>query len=149
MRHLLLAALVVALGSGSAVPQSAQGTRIEITADTGGRAAVWASRSEIYLDAPAAGVGKPPVAGVDVPPAAGVGRATGESLPPLMFVVRSWKEADKARVVVYARLKDTRAPSGATETPIATFVMAPGDTRAVPEAEDWGGPRIAVTAARQ
>jgi len=133
MRHLLFAALAVALSSGSVLPQSPQGTRIEITADPGGRAAVWASRSEIYLDGPAAGVGP----------------ATGESLPPLLFMVRSWKEADKARVVVYARLKDTRAPGGATETPIATFVMAPGDTRAIPEAEKWGGPRITVTAARQ
>jgi hypothetical protein len=144
MRHLLFAALAVALGSGSARPQFAQGTRIEITADTGGSAAVWASRSEIYLDAPAAGVGAPSTAGVGGPPAAG-----DESLPPLMFIVRSWKEADNARVVVYARLKDPRAPTGATETPIATFVMAPGDTRAVPEAEKWGGPRITIRATRQ
>jgi hypothetical protein len=135
MRHLLFAALVVALGSGSALPQSAQSTRIEITADTGGSAAVWASRSEIYLDAPAAGVGGPP--------------AAGESLPTLMFIVRSWKEIGNARVVVYARLRDTRAPSGATETAIATFVIAPGDTRAVPEAETWGGPHITIRATRQ
>lgn len=96
MRHLLFAALVVALGSAGVLTQSAQGTRIEITADTGGRAAVWASRSEIYLDAPAAGVGRPPVAEVGAPPVAGLGPATGESLPPLMFTVCSWKEADKA-----------------------------------------------------
>jgi len=63
-----------------------------------------------------------------------------------MFMVRSWKEIRKARVVVYARLKDTRAPGGATETPIATFLMARGETRAVPEADKWGGPHVTVTA---
>jgi hypothetical protein len=132
MRHVLFAALVIALGYGRALPQSSQDTRIEISADTGGSGAVWASRSEIYLDVPAVGVGNSP--------------GTGESLPPLMFMLRSWKETGKARVVVYARLKDTRAPGGATETPIATFLMAPGDTRAVPEAEKWGGPRVTITA---
>jgi hypothetical protein len=132
MRLLLFATLVVALGFASALPQPSQDTRIEISADTGGSAAVWASRSEIYLDVPEAGVGKSP--------------GTSESSPSLMFMVRSWKEIRKARVVVYARLKDTRAPGGATETPIATFLMARGETRAVPEADKWGGPHVTVTA---
>jgi len=64
-----------------------------------------------------------------------------------MFDIRAWKEGDKARVAVYARLEDKRAPEGNTETPIATFAIAPGQSIQVREAEKWGGPRLAVSAA--
>jgi len=65
-----------------------------------------------------------------------------------MFNIRAWSEGQKARVVVYAWLTDDRAPQGATETPIETFVMGLGDTRKVAEADKWGGPRLTLTAGR-
>lgn len=63
------------------------------------------------------------------------------------FSIRAWREGEKARVVVYAKLDDPRAPGGSTETPTATFSVAEKETVQVPEAEKWGGPRLAVKAA--
>jgi hypothetical protein len=85
---------------------------------------------QIYIEGNSAGVGVP---GQEKNPAAAE------------FSIRAWKEGLKARVIVYARLSDDRAPGGATETPIATFAVAPGETMEVPQAERWGGKRMAVT----
>jgi len=80
-------------------------------------------------------------------PTAGIGVAGRETAAdPVYFSVRAWREEDKARVVVYAKLPDKRAPEGSTETPIATFSLAAGESVQVPEAEKWGGDRLTVSA---
>ena len=71
---------------------------------------------------------------------------TGQEAGPLRFSIRAWRQGEKARVVVYASLEDKRAPGGRTETPISTFTIAPSETVQVPEAEKWGGTRLAVMA---
>jgi hypothetical protein len=91
-------------------------------------------RSEIYVEGASAGVG------VGQPP-------PGATMTELGFNVRAWKEGDRARVMVYARLADKRAPTGATETPVATFTIAPGESVEVRETEKWGAPRYLVSAA--
>ena len=95
--------------------------------DSGGKASVDVKNTEIYVGGNSAGVG------VGDPAA-------------LRFSIRAWKEGLKARVVVYAVLKDDRAPAGNTETPIATFAISAGESVNVPQAEQWGGKRYAVTA---
>ena len=69
--------------------------------------------------------------------------------PDLAFTIRAWKEGNKARVAVYARLPDLRAPEGVTETAIATFALSPGETKDVREPEKWGGPRLTARSAVQ
>ena len=136
MRHLVFAALVLALGgSADPAPQTpATGLTIIAKHPDGSRVLIPLSRNEMYIDGgPTAGFAQPV-----------------EGRPPfLSFSIRAWKEGDRARVVVYARLQDERAPEGATETPIATFVMRPQDTKEVREAEKWGGPRLSFSAAIQ
>jgi hypothetical protein len=136
MRHLLAAGLVIALSQQApAVPQVAQQDIWVIVAYSqvaGGSASVRVMRNEIYVDnGPTAGVGMP------VP--------NGERSE-LMFTVRGWKEGEKARVVVSARLDDKRAPGGATETPIATFTIAATESIEVRETQKWGAPPLRVTA---
>lgn len=136
MRQLFAVALVLTLGHQAAAVLSGSQPEIWITVKhsqvAGGSAAVRVVRSEIYVDGPSAGVGIPLSAGKQ---------------PELMFSIRGWKEGDKARVVVSARLEDKRAPDGATETPIATFVIAPGQSIDVRETEKWGAPPLVVSAA--
>jgi len=136
MRQLVFGVFAVALSLGGIVGSTAQTSTpsmwITITAGAAGYATVAVARSEMYIDGgPVAGIGP---------------RGGGTSSPPLMFNIRAWNEGQKARVVVYARLRDERAPEGATETPIATFVMGPAETREVPEAEKWGGPGLILSA---
>jgi len=136
MRHLLAAGLVVALSQQApAVPRgSAQEIWVTVAYSqvAGGSAGVPVVRNEIYVDgAPAAGIGFPPAGKV----------------AELTFNIRAWKEGDKARVVVSARLQDTRAPGGATDTPIATFTLAPTQSIEVRETEKWGAPPLRVSAA--
>lgn len=71
---------------------------------------------------------------------------SAKPLPGLMFTLRAWQEGTGARVVVSARLQDPRAPGGKTESPIATFLMTPGQSVEVRESEAWGAPRLRVTA---
>jgi hypothetical protein len=97
----------------------------------GGQADVPVTKSEPYIGTPFAG--------------AGAGLTEG-GVPAVTFGIRSWREGDKARVVVYAVLKDTRAPAGHTETPIATFTMSPGESVEVPETDQWSQPRFVVSA---
>jgi hypothetical protein len=136
MHHLVVVALALVLthlGVAASQPQpSDMWITVTPSETAGGTASVRVIRSEMYIGDPAAFVG---------PPAPK--NATG---PNLVFSVRAWKQGDKARVVVYARLEDRRAPDGTTETPIATFVIAPGQSIEVRETEKWGGPRLTVTA---
>lgn len=64
----------------------------------------------------------------------------------LTFGIRSWKEGQLARVVVYAVLDDPRVPEGHSETPIATFTLARGRHVWVNEVTKWGEPPIVVSA---
>lgn len=66
--------------------------------------------------------------------------------PVLTFGIRSWKEGQLARVVVYAVLDDPRVPEGYSETPIATFTLARGRHVWVNEVTKWGEPPIVVSA---
>jgi hypothetical protein len=141
MRYLLAAGLAVALGNQAPGNQQPRQGDIWITIapsqGSGGSASVRVVRSEIYVDDnPSAFVG------VGVPP---IGAKSAE----LAFSVRAWKEGDRARVVVCARLEDKRAPAGMTETPIATFAITPGQSLEVRESEKWGAPRFLVSAARR
>jgi hypothetical protein len=138
MRHFVFGTLALALSLGGVVHPAAQtptaDMSVTVKAEAGGFASVVVARNEMYIaDGPIAGVG-PRV-------------LTDNPAPPLMFNIRAWKEGQKARVVVYAWIRDNRAPDGATETPIATFAMVPGEKRDVTEAQIWGGPRLTVSAA--
>jgi hypothetical protein len=75
---------------------------------------------------------------------AGIG--SSKPIPGLMFSLRAWQEGSRARVVVFARLEDRRAPQGKTESPIATFLLTPGQTVEVRDSEAWGAPRLVVAA---
>ena len=136
MRYLLFVALVLALGSPASTalqrPPSDLWITVEPSGRPGGQASVRVMMAEMYVDGPAAWIGVP-------------GQETAAD--PVFFSIRAWKEGEKARVIVYAKLKDPRAPGGSTETPIATFSLAAKETVHVPEAEKWGGPRLAVSAA--
>lgn len=125
---------VFAIGSAVMARQSPDSMWITIrSVDGSASASVMVTQPEIYVDRPTAGVGP----AVPHP---------GNAVPELMFTIRSWREADAARVVVFARLQDERAPTGRTETPIATFRMHPGETVDVTESQAWGGPRYVVSA---
>src|SRR5262245_66536563 len=110
MRQFVFATLALLISLGGSSPFLASqppgsGMWVTLKAEAGGSASVSVARSEIYIaDGPLAGVGSRPPAGSDT--------------SPVMFNIRAWKEVQKARVVVYAWLKDERAPGGATETPI-------------------------------
>jgi len=138
MRYALIVAVVLALGNTASSALQAPPPELWITVEPsgrpGGQASVRAMNAEMYIEGPVAWIGVP-------------GQET--SADPVFFSIRAWREGEKARVVVYARLKDPRAPGGSTETPIATFPLAAKETVHVPEAEKWGGPRLAVTAALQ
>jgi hypothetical protein len=73
----------------------------------------------------------------------------GSPLAVSSFRIRAWKEGDKARVVVYAVVSDTRAPKGETETPISTFALALGQSHEVTETEPWGAKHVVVNAATE
>ena len=130
-----LAVVTLALVGIAATAKAVQTQRSEMwvtiqpSGIPGGKAAVPVSNEQIYVEGISAGVGVP---GQENNPAAA------------QFWIRAWKEGLKARVIVYARLSDDRAPSGTTETPIATFAVASGETIEVPQAERWGGKRLAV-----
>jgi hypothetical protein len=135
MRYSLFVALVLALGR-PATPASQTPADLWITVEPsgrpGGQASVRVTNAEMYIEGPAAWIG---VAGQET------------ATDPVFFSIRAWREGEKARVVVYAKLKDKRAPGGSTETPIATFPLAAKESVQVPEPEKWGGTRLAVSAA--
>jgi hypothetical protein len=135
MRYSLFVALMLAFGSPASTawqtPPSDLWITVEPSGRPGGQASVRVTKGEMYVDGPAAWVG---VAGQET------------AADPVLFSIRAWKEGEKARVVVYAKLKDTRAPGGSTETPIATFSLTARETVHVQEAEKWGGTRLAVSA---
>ena len=138
MRYLLAVAVLFGLSNQAPGTQQAGQGDIWVTIapsqGDGGSAAVRVMRSEVYVEGAWAGVG--------------VGRPQpGVKMTELGFNVRAWKEGDRARVMVYARLEDKRAPTGATETPVATFAIAPGQSVEVQETEKWGAPRYLVSAA--
>jgi hypothetical protein len=108
----------------------------------GGSGSIPVSQSAIYVDdGPAAFVGAP----LSMLPMALPARQA--AVAGLSFGIRAWKEGEKARVVVFAALEDKRAPNGRTETPIATFMIAPGQSIEVPQTESWGASRVYVSAA--
>src|SRR4051812_8938360 len=77
--------------------------------------AVGVQRTAFYMDAPSASLPAHPA----VP---------GSAVSASSFSLRAWKEGDNARVVIYAVMDDSRAPKRRTETPIATFVLAVGQS---------------------
>lgn len=95
---------------------------------------VGVQRSEIYLDAPTAGV-----------PARAI--ASGTTLETRSFRIRAWKEGAAARVVVYAVMPDARAPIGETETAIATHLLAVGGSVVVSQTKDWGAKSVVISVA--
>ena len=135
MRYILVMSLALVAAIPAATTSQTQGSEIWITVQTsdvaGASADVPARHSEIYVGPPFAFIGVP----------------GQETTGGVMFGIRAWKEAPKARVVVYAVLEDKRAPGGKTETPIATFAISPGDSILVPQPENWGGKRLTVRAA--
>jgi hypothetical protein len=62
----------------------------------------------------------------------------GETLRAVGFSLRSWKEGDGTRVVVYAVVSDARTPSKELETVIATYALKQGASARVAETADWG-----------
>ena len=136
MRYSAFFALLLAFGIPASTLSQAQRPDLWVTVQPsgrpGGQAAVRVLEAAIYIDGNSAGIGVP-------------GQETAAD--PVFFSIRAWREGDKARVVVYAKLRDRRAPGGSTETPIATFSLAAGESVQVPEAEKWGGGRLAVSAA--
>ena len=138
MRYSVFLALLLALAIPASIisqtPQSDLWVSVQTSGRAGGQAAVRVLESAMYIDGNSAGIGVP-------------GRE--KAADPVFFSIRAWREGEKARVVVYAKLRDTRAPGGSTETPIATFSLAAGESVQVPEAEKWGGDRLAVSAAQR
>ena len=135
MRYSLFVALVLALGRPTSTALQTPAdlwVTVEPSGRPGGQASVRVTHAEMYVEGPAAWIG---VAGQET------------AADPVFFSIRAWREGEKARVVVYAKLKDTRAPGGSTETPIATFSLAAKESVQVPEGEKWGGTRLAVSAA--
>jgi hypothetical protein len=130
MRQFVLVALALVFASQAAARQTQPlHLFVSITSsEAPGGAGVRVDRAEIYLGAPSAGV----------PGARGAVS---------FFTIRAWKEGDKARATVYAELRDDRAPGGFTQTPIATFAIAAGESVVVREAEKWGSTPVTVSAA--
>jgi hypothetical protein len=59
--------------------------------------------------------------------------------------MRAWPERDKIRVVVFA--VENPAPADYRETPIATFLAAPGDPERVVPVDDFGAAPVTVRVA--
>ena len=133
MKYVVIVALAIVVGIPAAARQTQPSDLTVMIAPSGiaGGSAWVVVQSEAYVGGSSAGVGIP---GQERTPAAA------------RFSIRAWKEAEKARVVVHAVLEDKRAPEGYTETPIATFTLAVGESRQVPEAEKWGGKPLVVSA---
>jgi len=145
MRQFVFGTLALALSLGSVARPSSQlpsaGVWIIVTHPDRSQVLVPVSRHEMHIEGgPQPGFAQPNQCA-----------QPSDCLQPpeLAFTIRAWKEGSKARVVVFARLPDLRAPEGVTETPIATFALAPGETRDVREPEKWGGPRLTANAAVQ
>jgi hypothetical protein len=60
------------------------------------------------------------------------------------FRIRAWAESGHTRVVVYAVSRDDQARE--TETQIATFPLATGESRDVIETEQYGAAHVFVSA---
>lgn len=145
MRQFVFGTLALGLSLGSVVRPSSQlpsaGMWIIVTHPDRSQVLVPVSRNEMYID----GAPNPMIAQPHECP----GPTECPNPPKLAFTIRAWRERSNARVVVSARLPDLRAPEGVTETAIATFVIAPGEKRDVPEPEKWGGPRLTASAVAQ
>jgi hypothetical protein len=132
-----VALALVALGVAAPLSYALQAQRSDLvitmqpSGKSGAQATVRVSETAMYVDGPTSGIGVP---GQEKAP------------DPVLFSLRAWREAEKARVVVYAKLRDKRAPGGSTETPIATFSLAAGESVQVPQAEKWGGVTLSVGA---
>ena len=133
MRYLRALPLALTLGSSIApFGSGAMQTNLVVHLTQGaGRARVPVQQTEMYIGSPSGFI-----APLNAP--SGV-------QPELMFGIRAWSEAGKARVVVYAVLTDKRTPSGRTETPIATFLIASKQSVEVKEAHVWGAPGLVVS----
>ena len=127
MRRLIVAVLTL-IGPttiASQLPPADAWVRLGYPNTTSPAIAVAAVRTQFYLGGPSAEI-----------PARGF--APGSLVRAKSFLLRAWKEGDKARVVIYAVMIDDRAPRKETETPIATFAIAIGQSVEVSETEQWG-----------
>ena len=61
------------------------------------------------------------------------------------FSARVWHEGSRTYFVVYAVVRDQRAPNGETETPIYTFFITVGQQIEVKETEAWGAEHVVIT----
>lgn len=146
MRQLIVVGLAILVGGATA--SGGQGSPKDIWISIapsqvgGGEGGIPVRGSEIYIQGPTAGVGAP-LTMRPVPP-----EVRQNSVQGLSFSIRAWREGgnDRARAVVYATLDDKRAPEGRTETAIATFTIAPGQSVEVAETEKWGASRVVVKA---
>jgi hypothetical protein len=132
-----LIAVLVAIVSATSVTHGvlAQDSLMTVTIATGLTGQVAASipvrMTEPYVVGPFAGTSA---------------REAVSERPALTFGIRSWKEGQSARVVVYAVLDDPRVPQGHSETPIATFTLRRGRHVWVNEVTKWGEPPMVVSA---
>jgi hypothetical protein len=165
MRQFVFGTLAVALALGGVAHPASQlptsGMWIIVTHPDRSQVLVPVTRNEMYIEgAPNPMIAQPHECGGPTacynppPPGLAQHRECAQPIacanpPELAFTIRAWREGGRARVVVSARLPDLRAPEGMTETAIATFVIAPGETRDLREPEKWGGPRLTASAAVQ
>ena len=133
MRRAASVALVTLLGG---ITSTAQSPNLEIAISEGRKfASVEAVRMEPYQDGPWASIPPTALAPADEPAAAD-------------FKIRAWKEADRARVVVFAvtRAERRAGTDRETETQIATFLLAAGDSREVPETSKYAARPVTISA---
>lgn len=125
MRRLFAASLIL-ISSVVAIASQGQPPSLYVLITDQGRKtseSIEVQKSAFYLGAPSAWI---------------VASATPGSRLDAGFGVRAWKENGKARIVVFAVLHDQRSPANQTETPIATFALAVGESVEVKEAQAWG-----------
>ena len=132
-----LIAPIIVLGLLTATGALAQSPNLEIAITEGERlaASVEAAPTEPYQGGPWASIPPTPLNATTEPTAAS-------------FRIRTWKEADRARVVVFAVTRDKQrtATDREVETQIATFLLAAGDSLQVSEASKYGARPVTVSA---
>lgn len=127
MRHAMCVLFVVSVVT-LAFAQSS--TTVEIRQGRS-RAGMEAVRTEPYQGGPWAGVPAQPL-------------RVDSTLSTNDFRIRAWAESGQTRVVVYAVSRDEQARE--TETQIATFRLASGESRDVIETEQYGAAHVFVSA---
>jgi len=136
MRRIVMSSLLVMVVCASALASQTRRSTLGVEIAPGGGVpgtGVAAERTEFYLGNPSAGV-----------PASRLAPGTAPAAD--SFNIRAWAEGDNARVVVYAKLRDSRVPAGFIETPISTFTLAAGRSVEVTETDLWGAAHVFVSA---